>query len=87
MKVINKSIDMISYFLKDGSIKPVRFKLIDEDGENQVFKIQRVNYVDEEKIAGVLIKKFICQVQINNIIKIFEIRYNSDQLKWVLFKI
>lgn len=40
MKVVSKSIDVIAFFEKDGGVKPLRFR-ISEDEEEKVIKINR----------------------------------------------
>ena len=84
MKVVAKPIQMIAWFNKDGSINPIRFK-IEEDGE-KVIKVDRVIKAERERLAGNIMEKFICSSVIDGIEKLYEIKYDSNTYKWILFK-
>ena len=89
MKVVSKSIDVIACFEKDGGVKPLRFR-ISEDEEEKVIKINRVvNRVvnrEIEKLAGNVMEKFVCIASVNGVERIFEIKYELLTKKWILFK-
>ena len=85
MKVVSKSIDVIAFFEKDGGVKPLRFR-ISEDEEEKVIKINRVVNREIEKLAGNVMEKFVCSSCIDGIEKIFEIKYDVTKYKWILFK-
>jgi hypothetical protein len=87
MKVIAKPIDMIAWFEKEGKIHPIRFRIIDEAGNEQVIKIQRIFKVEKEKTAGNVMYKYTCQSVINGTEKRYEIKYELDTCQWMLFKI
>lgn len=84
MKVVAKPIQMIAWFNKDGSINPIRFK-IEEDGE-KVIKVDRVIKAERERLAGNIMEKFTCYSVIDGIEKLYEIKYDSNTYKWILFK-
>lgn len=85
MKVVSKSIDVIAFFEKDGGVKPLRFR-ISEDEEEKVIKINRVVNREIEKLAGNVIEKFVCIASVNGVERIFEIKYELLTKKWILFK-
>ena len=85
MKVVSKSIDVIAFFEKDGGVKPLRFR-ISEDEEEKVIKINRVVNREIEKLAGNVMEKFVCIASVNGIERIFEIKYELLTKKWILFK-
>lgn len=87
MKTIRKPIEMISWTEIDGSIHPLRFKIECHDGEKQMYKVNRVFTKKLDRIAGNLTYKFDCEVNINALMKLCEIRYEVETCKWVLFKI
>lgn len=87
MKVINKKIDIICWFDKDGNPKPLRFRISDKDGINNVIKIDNILTVSSEKLAGNQMLVFECQGIINGILKRFVIKYELSTCKWILFKI
>ncbi|MDU1311988.1 MAG: hypothetical protein E6923_12860 [Clostridium sp.] len=85
MKVVSKSIDVIEFFEKDGGVKPLRFR-ISEDEEEKVIKINRVVNREIEKLAGNVMEKFVCIASVNGVERIFEIKYELLTKKWILFK-
>lgn len=85
MKVLNKEIDMIVWFNPEGQIRPIRFRLLEEE-ENIVIEVNKVIYKTEEKISGKKVHTFKCQSLINGIEKAYELRYLSENLRWILFK-
>ena len=70
MKVVSKSIDVIAFFEKDGGVKPLRFR-ISEDEEEKVIKINRVVNREIEKLAGNVMEKFVCIASVNGVERIF----------------
>ncbi len=86
MKVICKPIDMIAWFEKNGQIHPIRFK-ITEDEEQQVIRVEAVQSVNLEKLAGNPMYVFNCQSHINGLLKVYQLKYEVRTCKWVLYKI
>lgn len=78
---------MISWTEENGKIHPLKFKLTDNNGENQVYKIRKIYTTEFEKLAGNKTYKFTCEIIMNNTIKVCELRYELDSCKWVLFKV
>lgn len=86
MKVVAKKIEMIAYFDEDGKIKPIRFRL-KEDDSNTVVKINKIITIDSEKYCGNKMLVYTCSAVINNVEKIFEIKFDIEGHRWILFKI
>lgn len=87
MKVINKAIDVIAHTNAEGVITPKRFKMIDENGENKVINVDRVSRRDKVKFAGKNIIAFVCQSVIDDSMRVYELRYCLEDMRWVLYKI
>lgn len=87
MKVVAKEIEVISHTDCKGNIRPIKFKLQAEDKCEKVIKIDKVVTKDIEKLAGNLMIVFKCQSLIDNILRQFEIKYELQTCKWILFKI
>lgn len=87
MKIIAKSIQMVSWTDEKGDIHPIRFKLQNEDESFSVIKIDRVLFKDKEKLAGNPMLIYRCQSIISGVEKTFEIKYELGTCKWILFKI
>lgn len=86
MKIVAKPIDMIAVFTKEGVLTPIKFKYCDDEGKT-VVKIERVILREMEKFAGNNMVVFRCQSLINNMQKVYEIKYELATCKWILFKI
>ena len=87
MKIVVKPIEVVSWTDINGNIRPLRFKIINEDESISVLKIERVCYIDKEKFAGNNLLVFNCQSIINGIEKQYELKYELSSCKWILFKI
>lgn len=87
MKSIAKPIEMISWTEEDGRIHPVKFKIITREGEKQVCRVLNIYTTDLDRIAGKKVYRFSCEIAINALAKLCEIRYELDSCRWVLFKI
>lgn len=87
MKVVAKPIEMIAWTDTKGNINPVRFKLTKEDESSSVIKIDKVISVDKEKFAGNNMLVYKCQSVINEVDRIYQIKYEISTCKWILFKI
>lgn len=87
MKIVAKAIDMVAWTNKAGFINPVRFRVTDEEQNEQVIKIDKVILRDTEKYNGNLMYLYKCQSCFNGIIKPFELKYELSTCKWMLWKI
>lgn len=87
MKIIAKPIEVVCWFSSDGIPHPVRFRIKDEEENNVTIKIDRVSFIDKEKIAGNSMLKFCCHAAINGSQNVFELKYELSTCKWMLYKI
>lgn len=87
MKVVAKPVELVAWFENEGNINPVRFRMEDENNKYKIIKINKVLYKEKEKIAGNHMIVFRCSAIINGISKIFELKYEMNTCKWILFKI
>ena len=87
MKIVAKPIEVISYTDNKGELRPLRFRLEMEDETVKVIKIDKVIGKETEKLAGNYMMVFKCQSLIDNVVRLFEIKYELQTCKWVLFKI
>lgn len=86
MKVVAKPIEMVAWFDKEGTVHPVRFRIIQDEVTTTVI-IDKVIRQSKEKLAGNNKLVFTCRSLINDMEKLFEIKYEIATCKWVLFKI
>jgi hypothetical protein len=86
MKVIAKTIEMVAWFAEDGTPNPIRFRVRSADESVAVIKVDKVIFKEKEKLAGNSMIVFRCQSIIDNIDKIYEIKYELNTCKWILYK-
>ncbi|HEY8805761.1 MAG TPA: hypothetical protein VIM42_11780 [Clostridium sp.] len=87
MKVLALPIEMVSYTDNKGNIKPVRFRMQIGDEPMQVIRIDKVIVKDTEKFAGHIMLVYKCQSLIEDVSKLFEIKYELSTCRWILYKI
>ncbi|MGI6711236.1 MAG: hypothetical protein ACOX4L_00550 [Bacillota bacterium] len=87
MKIINKPIEIIAWFTDAGQIKPIKFRIKDEEQLNRVFKVDKILTQNEEKLAGNRMLVFKCQSRADGLEKRYELKYEISTCRWFLFKI
>ncbi|KGK84208.1 MULTISPECIES: hypothetical protein [unclassified Clostridium] len=87
MRIIAKPIEVVSYTNDKGDIRPLRFRLQMEDETIKVIKVDKVIVKETEKLAGNIMLVFKCQSLIDDVMKLFEIKYDLKTCRWMLYKI
>lgn len=88
MKIVAKPVEMIAYFEEDGgAIRPIRFRMEEEDARRTTIKVDQVLCVEREKLAGHPMFVYRCQSEIDGAQRLFELKYDIEACKWMLFKI
>ena len=87
MKIVAKPIQMIAWFEEDGAPHPIKFRLNNEEQYWTTIKVDKVITIEKEKLAGNHMYVFKCQSNIDNVLKIYELKYELHTCKWMLFKI
>lgn len=87
LKIVAQPIEVVSYTDDKGDIRPLRFRLKTEDDSMKVIKVDKVIVKGTEKLAGNIMFVFRCQSLIDNVLKLFEIKYDLKTCKWMLYKI
>lgn len=84
--VLAKSIQMIAWFDLEGKVNPIKFKYEEEsNGFCKVIVIDKIIKRDLEKLAGNLMWKFTCSSKIGGIERIYEVKYDLVNGRWLLF--
>jgi hypothetical protein len=86
MKVVSKKIEMIAWFKDDGGIRPLKFRMM----EDEVYKVIVVDQIIKsalEKYGGNLMCVFECQSEIDERLRRYQLKYEIDTMKWILFKL
>ena len=78
---------MISVCDVDGEIRPLRFRFEDDTHHIITVTIQEIVVVKEINYVGIQSYLYVCKAVIDNIIKLFELRYTIKSHRWVLFRI
>lgn len=86
MKVVSKAIQMIAWFEEDGSPHPIKFR-VKEEHSWATIKIDKIITKEIEKLAGNPMYVFKCQSIIDNVLRLYELKYELCSCKWMLFKI
>ena len=87
MKVVAKPIEVVSYTDTKGDVKPLRIRIQNDDETLNVIRVDKVITKQMEKLAGNYMLVFKCESLIDNTSRLFEIKYELQTCKWILFKI
>lgn len=85
MKVVAKPVDMLALFDVAGRIHPIRFRL--EEDERIVIKVDEIFSRSFEKKAGIPVYIFDCISRINGESRAYQLKYEIEDNRWILFKI
>ncbi|NNU78584.1 hypothetical protein [Clostridium estertheticum] len=87
MKIIAKSVEMVSWTDTNGIINPIRFRIANKDDSISVIKIDKVITRGNEKLAGNTMLVYKCQSVISELDRQYELKYELSSCKWILWKI
>lgn len=87
MKIMNKEIELLCWFDREGVPNPLRLRLDDESGQQQVIRIEHVLTRDLEKLAGNKSLIYTCQSTINGEQKLMTLKYELESCRWTLYKL
>lgn len=77
-------IDVNATFNTLGAIKPIYVRLEDDEHRLHTYKIQGIEYSQEDKRAGNTTIVFVCYIEDEGIQKQLKLSYNLNSHKWVL---
>lgn len=86
MRILAMPIEMIAWFNEAGMPTPLKFKIKNNDESNNVIKVGRIIQFEKEKLAGNMMYVFKCQSIIDELEKIYELKYELSSCKWMLYK-
>lgn len=92
---LDKFVDVICQYTKDGQLIPLRIKIKDEDGMYQTFTIKRYKELSHAgnhttpygTINHSLHWNFLCQVQVLNKLINIELFFNGNDHLWKIIRI
>ena len=83
------AVDVICQHSKDGTIIPLRVRLVTEDGEYETFTITGYRRLENDPALGSANRTFIsfsCKVQAHERERRFKLSYNTYQMLWYIDK-
>lgn len=87
MKNVEKPIEVIAAFTKEGVPRPIKFRIENQDESVTTVKIENVIQREKTYLYGVNSYLFRCQSIINGSQCIFEIIYKTETCKWMLYRV
>ncbi|MEG0296826.1 MAG: hypothetical protein RR620_08900 [Clostridium sp.] len=79
-----KEVEVIAWFDKEGTVKPIKVRL-EENDEIQVIAIKNILKKEYEKLAGNHMWKLTCSSDIDGVQKNFVLKFELMTSKWYLF--
>jgi len=80
----HKEIACLSWTSTIGEVIPLRFKMLDEDGEVQTFNKLRILRVEEKWSFGTTIMEFRCEIFVNGLTIRALLALDTNKRKWYL---
>lgn len=87
MKLIAKPIDVIAWFDTKGIPHPIRLRVSNINEKYEVINIDRIITQNKERFAGNEMILFKCQSIINSKEILYELKFELETCKWMLYKI
>lgn len=91
MKTIVKPIEMKSVTDVNGTIKPLRFRITDQEERLHIVNVLTIYSIEQTKIAGEKKRIYTCEIQIRDIVRMCKLRYNLAIIKvkseYLIFKL
>ena len=82
----NSPVDVIAVCSTDGSIKPLRFRMEDEDHQLLRIDIEEVISSKEIQYVGIEAYVFLCRATVRGKESVFELRYMIRPHNWQLLR-
>ena len=79
-------VDVISVCSADGSIKPLRIRMEDEDHQLLRIDIDEVISSKEIQYVGIEAHVFLCKAQVRGKESVFELKYTIRSHNWCLLR-
>ncbi|SHH45728.1 hypothetical protein [Clostridium grantii] len=85
--LLPKIIEVVSYFTVNGEIKPIRFRITEDDGYSEVVRIKRVLQKDMVKSKVDPHVVFRCEALVNDSRKYLVIKFDMKSCRWYLYSL
>ena len=84
--VHNQPVDVISVCSADGTIKPLRLRMEDEDHQLLRIDIEEVISSKEIQYVGIEAFVFLCRAMVRDVQWLFELKYTVRTHTWCFFR-
>ncbi len=82
----NQPVDVISVCTADGTIKPLRLRLEDDQKQSRRIDIEEIISTVEIQHVGIEAHVFLCRAQIGTQTCLFELKYNIRSHCWYMIR-
>lgn len=86
------SVDVICQHCKDGSIIPIKIRVQDDEGVNNVYMIKSYTSLTSDKVllpnetlVTSNILRYDCKIEVFGIVKKIRLHYDKSQVKWFIY--
>lgn len=86
MKILAEPIDTVVKFKGREKPMPYKFRYVDKEEVYHEIKVDKILMVEEIKLAGIRSLKYLCQSEINGMVKLYELKYLISDCRWELYK-
>lgn len=86
-QVVNIPIQMISVCSTVGELTPMRFRFENEEHVLETVNVDNVHSHKDISFNGIREIQYVCSACLNNMERIFILKYNIESHKWIMFKI
>jgi hypothetical protein len=86
MKIIAKPVEMIAHTNEKGEIRPYRFRVQLDGAPEQVINVDKIILKQVEKLAGNPMILYKCQSMDGDDLRYFDLKYELNTCRWILFR-
>ena len=85
-QIVNIPIQMISVCSTAGDLTPMRFRFETPEHQLETVHVESVHAHKLTTYNGIREIQYVCSAYVDNLLKLFVLKYNIDSHKWIMFK-
>ena len=74
----------LTWFTSEGSLRPLKFKFMGDDGLIQAVNEMRINYSEDKNYSGIPSKEYGCEAVIGGLLREFKLVFFPEVSQWVM---
>lgn len=86
MEVVLKPAEVIVSFRKDGTVLPVRFRVITDDTGYETINVGKILRMRQEKVGKETHNIYTCSGVVNFRERLFELKFQENLSSWTLYR-